>query len=76
VNFSEYVFHYLFLKTMGHALATKEWLNMFIESKQIIVTGREAEVSQELKKVFENEEAIVLDAPFVYVQINGQIIDK
>jgi hypothetical protein len=33
-------------------------------------------VSQELKKVFVHEEAIVLDVPFIYTQINGQIIDK
>lgn len=44
---------------------------MLIKKNMLIIEGNCATVSIELRKIFEHEEVIILDVPFIYGQING-----
>lgn len=44
---------------------------MLLQKNLLKIEKNIATVSLELKKIFEHEETIVLDVPFIYSQING-----
>ena len=49
---------------------------MLIKNNFIIMELNTALITKEFRKILEHEETIIVDVPFIFTQINGQIIDK